>query len=341
MIKIKIKTIFIGLIFLISLVPFVMADTKLDITSLKAYVDGDKDSGTLDANPESEIKIKFDIDNIYDKTTGLNINDITVTSVIKRIDDGEDLDPEEDPDVDDLRPGEDDSAELVFQIPLEVEDDTYDLEIKVEGKDTNNTLHTVTELMSVKVDKETHDVKIRSAELYNPTLKCSRSTQLSVSVINMGTSDEDNVALTVTNEDLGLSKRGTFDLNNDPFDSDSRYSTSYPITATAEQEAGTYPINVKISYYNGAKITEKNVDLTVEACEKKAATVVQQPATTTTVPPVTPPVTGEVVIAGEQGIMSSLQSVIGNKGIFALILLVELAVIVIGVVLVVSWVKRK
>lgn len=336
------KAFVIGLIFLISLMPFVLADTnKLEIRSLKAYVDGNKDSGTLDAKPESEIKIKFDVKNIYDTVANLEIRDIGVTSYIKSIDDGDDLDVDEEPDINDLDPGEDDSAQLVFSIPLEVEDNTYDLEIKVEGKDANGTSQVATDTLSVRIKKEKHDVWIRNADLYTANLKCSRTTQLGVSVINMGTSNEDAVLLTVTNNDLGISKKDTFDLDNDPFGSDSKYSNTYPIIVSKDQEAGTYPINVKVSYNSGAKIAEKNVDLVVEDCVSKPTTVVVQPTptTTTTIPPT--PAEIAVTQPEEQGILASLQSAIGNKGIFALILLAELVVIIIGVVLVVSWIKRK
>src|SRR3989338_5769100 len=129
------KAFVIGLILLVCMMPFVAAQ-GLEIKSLKAYVDGEKDSGTLDVKPESEIKIKFDVENIDES----DIRDITITSVIKKIDDRDDLDPDEDAEVDDLDVGDDDSAEIVFQIPLEVDDDNYELEIKLEGKYTNGTV---------------------------------------------------------------------------------------------------------------------------------------------------------------------------------------------------------
>jgi len=334
------KAFVIGLILLVCMMPFVAAQ-GLEIKSLKAYVDGEKDSGTLDVKPESEIKVKFDVENIDES----DIRDIEITSVIKKIDDGEDLDPDEDAEVDDLDVGDDDSAEIVFQIPLEVDDDNYELEIKLEGKYTNGTvIPTVIETLNVDVKKEKHDIWIKRAELYNPALKCTRTTQLSVNVINMGTSDEDNTVLTIINEALGLSKRDTFDLDNDPFDSDSKFSNSYPITVANDQEPGTYPVNVKVTYSDGSKIAEKNIDLVVEACEKKATTVATVPVTTTTVPSAVVVQQGDVVSAEPEesaGIMQSFQSVIGNKGIFAMILLVELAVIIIGIVLVVSWVRKK
>ncbi len=342
------KALFVGLMLFVALVPIALAESELKISKLKAYVDGDKDSGTLDAKPESEIEIKFDIENIFDKSTDITIEDIEVTAYIEGIDDGEDLDAEDEPDVDDLDAGDDDSLELVFNIPLEVDDDKFELIINVVGDAVNGTERTrltAEESFTVNIDKEKHDVVIRRAELYNTNIKCGRSTQLDVSLINLGTSDEDDVVLTVNNEDLELTKKDTFNLDNDPFDSDSKYSNSYQINAPKEAETGIYPINVKVSYDNGGKTAEKNVELTVECeeevvVEEEETTVVVQKPVTTTVPLIT----GDVVLAEEEeeeGIVASLQSAIGNKGVFALILLIELAVIVIGVVLVVSWVKKK
>ena len=178
----------------------------------------------------------------------------------------------------------------------------------------------------------------RRAELYSESVECGRSTQLSVSLINMGTEKEDDTVLTVTNEDLEISVREQFDLDDDPFDGDSKHSNTYTIAVPKDAEAETYPVNIKVTYDDGAKTTEKNIDLEVE-CEEEETTVVDQ-VTTTTIPG--EDITGDVVAAeGGDGVLSSLKSVIGNKGIFALVLLVELAVIIVGIVLVVNWIKKK
>lgn len=332
------KKLFIfSFMLLVFLVPLALSE-GLEIKSLKVYVDGDKDSGTIDADPESEISIEFDIENTFDKLLNIEITDIEVIAVIEKIDDGDELEPEDDPDVNDLDAGDDDSVELEYTIPLYVDEDTYELEIKVEGRLPNGTLVQAESVFkTIKIDKEKHNVWIRKAELYSPIIKCGRSTQLDVKIINMGTSDEDDTVLTVTNEELEISARDQFDLDRDPFDSDSRYSNSYTIVVPKEVDAGTYPISIKVTYDDGGKTTEEIVELEVECEEEETTTVVETPDTTET-----PEITGKVVAAdGGDGILSSLQSVIGNKGIFALVLLVELAVIIVGIILVISWVKKK
>lgn len=334
------KTLLVGLMILF-VVPFVLADeNKLEIIKITAYVDGDKDTGTVDIKPGSTLEIKVKLENLFDEDIGdLDIEDIVVTVTIDEIDDGDEL--EEESDEFDLNAEEKDTVTIEFEIPWEVDDDSFDVLIDVEGEDENGTMHYATDELTVRVKKESHELLIRRAVLSNTNLKCSRTTQLSFSVMNLGKDNED-VTLTIFNDELELNKQDSFELDDDPFDSDSKYSSTYPLVLDKEQEAGIYPITVRVEYSGEAK--EEIVELTVQECpltaakkepeeeEEETTVVVQQPEVTT--PP--PAVTGDVVATTEEA-----PSFVSQNMFIILLGLLDLLIIVVGVVLLVRWTKKR
>tara|TARA_B100001971_G_scaffold212598_2_gene243237 strand:+ start:347 stop:1801 length:1455 start_codon:yes stop_codon:yes gene_type:complete len=247
--------------------PYESICEKLAIEEVKAYVDGDKDTldegdKLKDVKPESKLKLKVDVKNLHEED--IEISDVTITATIKDIDDNEDL--EEESDSFDLDADDTNIETINFEIPLEVEDGDYDLILEIKGDDTRGVDYSKTYEYSIEVEKQKHDVKIRRAELTSSNLKCSRTTSLDVSVMNMGTNEED-VSLKVSNSELEISEQTSFELGEDPFDDDNRYSSRFTITVDEDAEAGVYPITVRADYEG--KTTGKVVELTVSDCEKK------------------------------------------------------------------------
>jgi len=318
------------------LVPFVYSEDKLEIVKITAYVDGDKDTGTIDVEPGSTLRLKIKIENLYDEDVeDLEIQDIFVTAIIEGIDDGDDL--EEESDEFDLDAEEDDEVEIEFEIPLEVEDDTFDLLIEVEGEDENRTTHTASDDLSVRVKKEKHELLITRATLSNTNLKCSRTTQLSFNVMNIGT-DKEDVTLTIFNDELELNKQDLFELDDDPFDSDSKHSNTYSIIIDKEQEAGVYPITVRTDYSGETK--EEIIEVTVEDCpltttkeeekeEEEEEVVVEKEEE----PEV---ITSPVVTTTEEA-----PSFLKENLFIILVGLLDLLIIIVGIVLIVRWTRKK
>src|SRR3989344_1127216 len=325
----------LGAILAVFLLSVVSAQTAsmLKINSFKAYVNGDKDSGTGDVKAEDTVEIEFDVENIFPKTGGLDIEDIEVTAFIDGIDGDDGLDPDDEPDEFDLEPGDEESVTLEFSIPLEVEDKSFDLKIEVRGTDTNNTVHTITEERTIKVDKETHELLLRRAELLTSNLKCSRNTQVDLNIVNIGTSKED-VVVRVTNVELGLAFQDSFEMDDDPFDSDSKYSKSIPLTVSKDAEASEYQINVRATYDKGGRFVEKNLPLNVEACEP-AKPATQQQDTTVVVqqPPTTQPTVTQPVVVAQPDETAESASLFGGSMTLPLLIGLEGLVIIVAIVL--------
>lgn len=339
-VKIKAKIMLWGLMLLFA-VSFVSASC-LDISSTDFYVDGDKESGSsIDVKPESGLEVKLKIENTCENPD-IDIEDVSVTGTIEGIDDGDDL--EEESDDFDLDAGKTKKITLNFDIPLEVEDDDYTLTILVEGEQVNDSTmkHNVTNDYNVDVKKQKHDVAIRKAELDNNILKCARTTSLGVSLINLGTDDEEEVEVRITSSELGLDiKDSGIELSSDPYDSDSKYSNSYTIAAPNDQPAAAYPIKIEVKFDEGGEVASKKVDLAVQDCpvveekaKKEDVEVIQEPPATTPPATIAPVVEAEVAEEQPAGIM-------GMSGLITAVIAIEVLVIIGGVLLIAKWLRKR
>jgi len=241
---------------------------KLSFRSIKAYVNGEKEGGTIDVKPNSTLELKIEVENTYSTTipdAESDIEDIIITATIFNIDDGDDL--EEESDEFNLDAGKEKTKTLTFHIPLEVEADIYDLEIRAEGEDGNRTIHVVEEILEVEVKKDKHKVIFTKLDLSKEVIECSGSTRLDIVVMNLGEEPEDDVELFFSNDDLGIDEKYVFDLEEDPFDDENTFHQSYTITVEEVLGAGIYPIDVKVVYDEGNKIETAVVNLEVTACQ--------------------------------------------------------------------------
>jgi hypothetical protein len=239
---------------------------KLKITELKAYVDGDKDSGVDedggridDVKPGSEVKIDLEISNLYSRSEDIEIENIEAVATIFDIDDGDEM--EEESDELEINADDEEKVELIFNIPLDVEEDTYDMTIELIGDDEYGWEYEHTIYLELDVDKENHELKILDADIGPSTIKCDRNVRLGLMMINIGKSDED-VDLTIENEQLGLSIEEDFELSEDEGDND--LEGEYYIKIGDDVEAGTYQIKVTAGY--GNKEETETLELNVENC---------------------------------------------------------------------------
>ncbi len=239
---------------------------SLQITKVIADVDGKKDTITnngekisRDAKEESNIEFKVEVKNIWDK----KIEDIEVTVTIKDIDDGDDL--EEEDNIDDLEPGNSDDVDFDFDLPLKVDDDNYDVKINIKGKDEDNNIHQIEWELTLEVKKDKHNIIITKSYLSPSTVSCSRTTNLRIDLLNLGRDDED-VKLELKSSDLAINfQKDDIELETGT-DNDAKYETAFRFTVPERIKAGTYPITLK-TYYNQDQLSDtKQVNLIVKEC---------------------------------------------------------------------------
>ncbi len=227
--------------------------TFLKIDSVK--VNG-KASGDLVLDDINKIQVEVKNELTQD------MEDVTVTVEILDVD-GDDL--EEESDSFDISDNDNEKVTLEFDLRNEeVDEDEFEVKITAEGDAKDGSSHKVVEARKVKVKREKHKVVIDSTSLASETLECMPQTTLSVTVENIGKSDEDNVAIKVRNAALKI------DLSKDnivleKFDDNDNTQREVFTLNVPDASAGTYPVTVEL-YRDGNIVDTKEVTLTIKGC---------------------------------------------------------------------------
>ncbi len=245
----------------------------LKISKIIITVDGDKntfdenevlDEDSFDIEPGSEVEVKVELENKFPKDTKISIDVEFEEFVIENIDDGDDLEPEDDIEDLELDADKDETVTAEFRIPLLVEDeDEQPIVIEITAEDEEGGEYDLLfDNFIVVVDKESHKLIFNRAELSKAAVSCDRSTMLDVEIINTGADDED-VILTIRNDDLDIDEREEFELE-EADDDDAVYENSWSLDLGEDVKAETYKIALQAKY--GARTASKTLELKVEDC---------------------------------------------------------------------------
>ncbi len=191
--------------------------------------------------PGENIDIDVEIDNIGD----LDLEDIKVEVKIEDIDDNDDL--EEESDEFDLDEGDNEDLTFEFEIPLNVDEGTYNIIVIVDGEDENGDNFEVTQIFMDEIDvqkPEDDEIAIESVSISPETIRCGQSMDIDVRAVNVGTDDQDDMYLEVTLEGVDVVLTSSrFDLDSDDYD-DREDTRSFTARIPSDAEEGTYFIGV-------------------------------------------------------------------------------------------------
>lgn len=319
-------------------------DVKVGGRTSKNLRDGD----TIDdeAEPGDTVEFRVEVKNNFTSAEDLEIEDITVEVTIEGIDDGDDL--EEEASEFDLKAGRDKRVTLKFELPLEVDEDTFDVRIHAEGEDENGTNQEVDMDLRLEVDKETHLLKITRKSLSPAEVSCNRKNiQLATTLINIGSEDEEDVSFQVLNSDLGIDlKDEVEELTAEPNEDESRFSKTYTFNIHNEAETGSYPITLSALYNNDRKKAEETVTLTVNDCatikKEETTRTIEEDEEVKLITPTTGKTTATVVQPETSaGITVTQESLLKSNAFIVGIIIAEVVVVIVGIVLVVSLFRRR
>ena len=354
MVKIRIKLLLLTFVILTLLVntayaarqalEFSDVDVKVGSKTSKNLGDGE----TIDdeAEPGDTVEFRIEVKNNFTSAEDLEIEDISVQVTIEEIDDGEDF--EEESNEFDLGTGDDKRVTIKFQVPLEVEEDTFDVLIEAEGDDENGTDQRVEMDLKLEVDKESHLLKITRASLSPTEVSCNRkNAQLATTILNIGNEDEEDVTVKVLNSDLSIdSKDVVEELTAEPNEPESRFSKVFTFGVPENAESRSYPILLSALYDNDRKKAEETVTLTVNECltakketteaneeENEEVEVISPPTGKTTVTVVQPET--------QSGTIVTQESFFKSNAFIAGIIIAEVVAVIVGIVLVISLFRRK
>ncbi len=356
-------SVMVGLVLILLIVPIVMAANedgkvikgggKLLITDVDVKV-GSKTHKNLDfgdkikeeAKPGDTVQFKIQALNNFTDEQDLEIEDIQVTVTIESIDDDSEL--EEEGDIKDIKAEKDDDVTIDFTIPLEVDEGDYDVLIVVEGEDENKTDHEVQYELELEVQKEDNEVKFLKNTITPSEIKCGRTVQLSTAVINTGADDEDDVTLEVTNTELGVSFKETFDLSNDPFDEDSKFRKTFTMTKPQDVAPGIYTLQSVVTFNSGSDTETAAADLAVAQCEVLAEEEADEEEEDTGIVVIQPPVTApktDVITAGTVSAptlpSTGEKSLFESSGFLVALVVGEVLLVLIAILLVTAVMRKK
>ncbi|MBI2138080.1 tandem-95 repeat protein [Candidatus Woesearchaeota archaeon] len=238
-------------------------DVKVEDKTSKDIKNGEKISRR--AKPGDKIVFDIEVQNTFSSSTGTDIEDIEAEVTIKDIDDGDDL--EENIDLEDLGTGDDDSGTVEFIIPSIVDEEVYDVEIKVDGDADNGDTQRQTFNIQLEVEKDKDELIIDRASLSQAKVACDRSPSLSLRVVNIGSNDQDEVKVAIESTELGISE--SFDdiqLDEGDQEEDITFEDSISLDISDAILPGTYQIRIKAFVENSKLVDDKVLSLEVGKC---------------------------------------------------------------------------
>jgi hypothetical protein len=266
-------------------------------------------------------------------------DDEDVEITVDSMDDGSD-DYEDDGTIDQLDNNDDDKIEFDIEVPYTIDEGDYDIKVTVSGETTNGTKCETTVNSSVEVKKDKHELIMQAPLLSQETLKCARSLDVSTTLWNIGDKDED-IEYSVYNTELGISQKDSFSIDSGS-DEDDIKSTRTTTLDLKDVKAGSYTFYIKAAYDSNNKQKTSSFNVKVEDC------ATTKPVTTTPVVNTTP-----VVVQTTTAQPTATQPLVTVPAIieeptfmeqYGAILLLGLAyvvVIVVGILLVVSLIRKR
>jgi uncharacterized membrane protein len=160
---------------------------------------------------------------------------------------------------------------------MDIENSTYTLRIRVEGRAGNENYTTY----NLDISTGRHLIEIKDV-VFSPedSVKAGRALLSSVRVKNYGQKDEEGIKVAVSIPELGISASDYIDeLEADESTTSEELYLRIPSCA----EAGTYDAKVTVTYDDGDEVTTKSAKIIVtedETCGAAPAATGSQPATT-------------------------------------------------------------
>ncbi len=357
-VKIKLKLLLLSAVILLFFIGVAHAaeprilfsdiDVKVGSKTDKNLRDGERVSE--EAKPGDTVEFRIEVKSNFTSQDDIDVENVEVEVVIEEIDDGDDLD-ETAKDFD-LRPGRDKRETLKFEVPLEVEEDDYEVIITAQGEDQNGTDHNIEMRLRLEVEKERHLLEITSSALSPAEVTCNRrNVQLSTNIINIGKEDEEDVKFHVSSPELGVDFTDEIgELTAEPNEDESKISKIYRFNVLDDADSGGYPIIFRALYNDGREKSEKTATLTVNDCIKEEPKATEsgkedkEEEMQEDVLVITPKTTGQTVTEVTQipsNTVVTQESFLKSNAFIVGIIAAEIIAVIAGIVLVISLFMRK
>ncbi len=267
------------------------ADAEINNKAKESLDDGD-DIENL--KPGDSLEITVEVENNYDDDDDVDINDV---DLLLDCSDENQLDiDDESLDVGDISPDDEQTDAFDVDIEEDAEDGSVNCEMQTLGTDDNGARMGDKIKFGIEVERETHDIQIKLPVLTNPqAITCDdTSLQMTVSFINLGKSDEDEVAIEITSQDLNFQER----RSNIELDEDDAEVEIFDVPL--DKLPGKTPIAFAFrTFYDNVKSSDTETLLVENTC------LTAEPRNNGQQPPRAQPIAGRGTLILEEGILST------------------------------------
>ncbi|MFO8015490.1 MAG: hypothetical protein R6U32_00135 [Candidatus Woesearchaeota archaeon] len=230
----------------------------------------DVDFDPSDVKPGEDFDVEVTVENIADD---IDLEDVELEIFIMDgrniLEDEDDDEVEDDADIGDLDEGEDEDVTFTFTMPRNTEDgDSFGVKVIARGENTDDSSEKFEDIYEeddmIDVEQEDHEVEIYRTRLDSGTLSCTRTTYVEIGLRNIGKDDEE-VILSISNDQLGMREQDNFDMSADYDDSDNEVERSYMLDFSAAP-TGTYTLLIMAENDDGDRLDTTSKTVNVKEC---------------------------------------------------------------------------
>lgn len=258
---------------------------ELNIDTTSDIVDVDLDDEDLDEDfePGDSFHFEINVENIAD----YDLEDIEIKVWVIDIDDGSDL--SEEASKFDLDEGDVDDARFEFEVPLNVDEDEYDIKVRVQGeeKDDSSNDFEVTKIFRNQVDvtkDDSYEVYFEDIQVSSSDLRCGSEFFISMDLYNIGDNNLDDMYVKLFINELDLEYTSeTFNLDADDGD-DREKSLQFTVRLPSNLDKNSYEMKFYAYDEDDDQFDVETYTISVTPClgneveEYEEAEVTSQPA---------------------------------------------------------------
>jgi len=207
--------------------------------------------------PGDELEVNFDVSN--EITTDMNdirvrvwIEDDTGTRISDRID----------TDNFDIQGKDVEAKSVALRVPVDADKGTHYVVFETTGEDDDGNNVYDLAFAEIAVERNSHDLLIESVTFNPEDVTCGGPVEIAIKVVNIGTSKEDDVFVTIKNTKLGLDyKSEVFEVDDSGSDVDYTVRTVFDVPKSAAEDL--YSLDVKATFNSDSDTETKFVDMSV------------------------------------------------------------------------------
>ncbi len=250
------------------------AENELNVKKVKVTVKGVagtstdtfRDGGKLDdVKPGDDLTLEVEVENTF-PSSGTRETDFDDVEVTLAFADDSDFDVDEDEDDFSLGSNDEDTAKFAFTVADDARDKDHAMTFSARALDENGARHGAVLTATLSVERDSHDLVLKKAELSPAKLVCgaTRTVTFNGEVLNRGRLDEDEAVVELRVPSLGVTqKTSSFELEEDEVESVKlKFDVDSKVSGTFEGEL--------ITYYDLTKTNNvRLVSLAVDDCKEE------------------------------------------------------------------------